>query len=550
MRLYAAEARDRWRLGARRADRGPGRGRRLPGRDRPPAARVVPSGCSPTCAAGPSSTAAATSRPSRSPSCSATTWSRSSPSSERLRSRSRVIADTHLPRGRRRLPEACVERIRAADLLIHAGRLLDRGRLRGARGARAAAGRACTATSTTRSCGARLPERDDRSRLEGARIGVRPRRRAEARPAGAPARGVRRTPTRWSSATRTCRCTSARAAFRSSTPGARPSAAARRATRWASRWSDGGEVGVSSSSRCRGRRRVRELRQSGPSPPVRQVDAVRAVGATAATQRKPRLSIRARAGALASQRIRHDLATRRVPRAAAPVAWARGQGAAEEPAGAAVRRPRPARAGARGARRLAGARRSPTRRCGRCAAEALHVTLCFLAYHPERDDRADRRADRARSAPRPVEMRFEPEPVAAARRAARACSRSTPRARRRVALQAELSDALEAERFYKPEKRGFWPHVTVARVRSRAPAAGRGERRGKGRPRRVETPPGPLPAALAEALRCRPGGSLPFRSPAPGRRVRVPGRRRLAVPAEASRRGDDRRWQMTKKADA
>jgi putative phosphoesterase len=32
-----------------------------------------------------------------------------------------VIADTHLPRGRRRLPETCVERIRAADLLIGAG---------------------------------------------------------------------------------------------------------------------------------------------------------------------------------------------------------------------------------------------------------------------------------------------------------------------------------------------------------------------------------------------------------------------------------------------
>ncbi len=32
-----------------------------------------------------------------------------------------VIADTHLPRGRRRLPEACVERLRAADLVIHAG---------------------------------------------------------------------------------------------------------------------------------------------------------------------------------------------------------------------------------------------------------------------------------------------------------------------------------------------------------------------------------------------------------------------------------------------
>jgi uncharacterized protein len=32
-----------------------------------------------------------------------------------------VIADTHLPRGSRRLPEACVERLRAADFVIHAG---------------------------------------------------------------------------------------------------------------------------------------------------------------------------------------------------------------------------------------------------------------------------------------------------------------------------------------------------------------------------------------------------------------------------------------------
>jgi uncharacterized protein len=32
-----------------------------------------------------------------------------------------VISDTHMPRGARRLPEACVERIAAADLLLHAG---------------------------------------------------------------------------------------------------------------------------------------------------------------------------------------------------------------------------------------------------------------------------------------------------------------------------------------------------------------------------------------------------------------------------------------------
>ena len=32
-----------------------------------------------------------------------------------------VIADTHMPRGSRRLPERCVELIRGADLLLHAG---------------------------------------------------------------------------------------------------------------------------------------------------------------------------------------------------------------------------------------------------------------------------------------------------------------------------------------------------------------------------------------------------------------------------------------------
>jgi uncharacterized protein len=32
-----------------------------------------------------------------------------------------VLADTHLPRGARRLPDACVERIAGADLLLHAG---------------------------------------------------------------------------------------------------------------------------------------------------------------------------------------------------------------------------------------------------------------------------------------------------------------------------------------------------------------------------------------------------------------------------------------------
>ena len=32
-----------------------------------------------------------------------------------------VISDTHLPRGARRLPDSCLERLRAADAILHAG---------------------------------------------------------------------------------------------------------------------------------------------------------------------------------------------------------------------------------------------------------------------------------------------------------------------------------------------------------------------------------------------------------------------------------------------
>ena len=35
-----------------------------------------------------------------------------------------IISDTHMPRGDRRLPEACVARLRAVDLIIHAGDLM------------------------------------------------------------------------------------------------------------------------------------------------------------------------------------------------------------------------------------------------------------------------------------------------------------------------------------------------------------------------------------------------------------------------------------------
>jgi putative phosphoesterase len=36
-----------------------------------------------------------------------------------------LIADTHMPRGARRLPDACVELLRKSDLIVHAGDLTE-----------------------------------------------------------------------------------------------------------------------------------------------------------------------------------------------------------------------------------------------------------------------------------------------------------------------------------------------------------------------------------------------------------------------------------------
>lgn len=45
-----------------------------------------------------------------------------------------VISDTHLPRGARRLPDPCVERLRRADLILHAGDLVSEAFLEELRG--------------------------------------------------------------------------------------------------------------------------------------------------------------------------------------------------------------------------------------------------------------------------------------------------------------------------------------------------------------------------------------------------------------------------------
>jgi 2'-5' RNA ligase len=128
--------------------------------------------------------------------------------------------------------------------------------------------------------------------------------------------------------------------------------------------------------------------------------------------------------------------------------------------------------------------------------DALHVTLVFLGYHAEKEvPRIAEIIDGVGE--RPVELRFErePSPVPKGRPRLYAVGGRSESAE---AVQRKLSGALEHARLCEPEKRAFWPHVTVARVRSERLPPGRGERRGRGRPRRVSEPPKPLPRALTE----------------------------------------------------
>lgn len=123
--------------------------------------------------------------------------------------------------------------------------------------------------------------------------------------------------------------------------------------------------------------------------------------------------------------------------------------------------------------------------------ETIHVTLAFLGYRPERDIEKIAEAALGLEAGAPL-ARLEAEPVAVPRSRPRLFAidaESTDT----VAVQAEVERRLVEARLYKPERRPFWPHLTVARVRP--------ERRGSKRPARVKSPPGPLPEALVEPFR-------------------------------------------------
>jgi RNA 2',3'-cyclic 3'-phosphodiesterase len=118
----------------------------------------------------------------------------------------------------------------------------------------------------------------------------------------------------------------------------------------------------------------------------------------------------------------------------------------------------------------------------------LHITLAFLGYLPEKEIAAVAEVVNRIARPRP-RIEFVREPVRKPKGRPRlfaleAVSGET------VSLQADLERELVQRHLYTPEKRPFWSHVTVARVRA--------EGRGSKRPLRVKRAPGWIPDALLQ----------------------------------------------------
>jgi RNA 2',3'-cyclic 3'-phosphodiesterase len=117
---------------------------------------------------------------------------------------------------------------------------------------------------------------------------------------------------------------------------------------------------------------------------------------------------------------------------------------------------------------------------------SLHVTLAFLGWRPEKEvpRLAEAVAASRTSAP---SLRLG-QPVQRPERGRPRLFALPVESPRTVALQAALEERLVAARLYEPERRPFWPHVTVARVKR--------EERGSKRPAQVSR----LPGTISEEL--------------------------------------------------
>jgi 2'-5' RNA ligase len=127
------------------------------------------------------------------------------------------------------------------------------------------------------------------------------------------------------------------------------------------------------------------------------------------------------------------------------------------------------------------------------ASESLHITLAFLGWLPEKEIPRLEEIVAASRAPAPsIELS---DPVSRPERGRPRLFALPAESPGTIALQAEMEGKLVEAQLYGPEKRPFWPHVTVARVRR--------EERGSKRPALVSKLPGALPQALLQLAVCR-----------------------------------------------
>lgn len=125
--------------------------------------------------------------------------------------------------------------------------------------------------------------------------------------------------------------------------------------------------------------------------------------------------------------------------------------------------------------------------------ESLHITLAFLGWLPEREIGHLGEIVEASRGEAPSVGLGDPVPrPERGRPRLFALPVSSPQT---VVLQARLQERLVSARLYEPEKRPFWPHVTVARVRR--------EERGSKRPALVSKLPEAVPQALLQPAVCR-----------------------------------------------
>ncbi|HET7053229.1 MAG TPA: RNA 2',3'-cyclic phosphodiesterase [Solirubrobacterales bacterium] len=120
------------------------------------------------------------------------------------------------------------------------------------------------------------------------------------------------------------------------------------------------------------------------------------------------------------------------------------------------------------------------------AEESLHITLAFLGWTAEKE--IPRLAEIVESSRAPAPSIELGGPVPRPERGRPRLFALTVASPATAGLQAALQGKLVAARLYEPEKRPFWPHVTVARVRR--------EGRGSKRPAPVERLPEALPKEL------------------------------------------------------